>query len=337
MSPAERLVLVGVLMFVSGFVAASLIGTSDPEPRQRSGAPPSTIKSAPNSPTSSSPPAPSSSTVGSAVSASPSGGDFSFPTVESTGSRVAYSEMEPSGSVTTSHDGQVIEGMDIKGRLTIQHDNVIVRDSRIQYTVHYGVYVIGEGGGPCPTGTLLEHVEIDGTLSTDDMIPLYSPGCEWTLDHAYVHDSGRAVRLVRNNTVTNSYIIANHGGDSGSHRGAIGLNGGNNHVIRNNVLICDTPKGCSAALAMYGDFHPIEDILVEHNLMAATADYCAYGGSVDSKPFPDASNVRFIDNHFSTMLFPDCGRSGPITAFDRNVRGNVWEGNIWHETGQPIP
>jgi len=32
---------------------------------------------------------------------------------------------------------------------------------------------------------------------------------------------------------------------------------------------------------MYGDEAPTEDILVAHNLMAATAAYCAYGGPVD--------------------------------------------------------
>ena len=48
-------------------------------------------------------------------------------------------------------------------------------------------------------------------------------------------------------------------------------------------------------------------------------------------------NVRFIDNHFSTRYFPDCGRAGPITSFDKAGEGNIWEGNIWHETGKTIP
>lgn len=260
-----------------------------------------------------------------------------FPTPDTTGPRVPYSALEASGDITSSHDGQVIEKVDVTGNIRILHDDVTVRDARIRYTSTYGLNVRKRDDGSCPEGTVFEHVEVDGQLAPDNYIPVYSPGCGWTLDHAYVHDVGRVVRLVSNNTVTNSYILADRGGDSGAHRGAVGLNGGSNHIIRNNVLICDTPKGCSAALTMYGDTAPVEDVLVEHNLIAATAAYCAYGGSVDSKAFPEASEIRFVDNHFSTRFFDDCGRSGPITGFERDVRGNVWEGNVWHETGEVLP
>ena len=87
---------------------------------------------------------------------------------------------------------------------------------------------------------------------------------------------------------------------------------------------------------MYGDFNTIDGYRIEHNLLASTGSYCAYGGSVTSKPYPEGSNIRFIDNHFSTEFFSTCGRYGPVSSFDNNVRGNVFTGNVWHESGLPL-
>ena len=94
--------------------------------------------------------------------------------------------------------------------------------------------------------------------------------------------------------------------------------------------------GCSAAIPNYGDFSPVENFLIERNLISTTGGYCVYGGSLDVKPYPDASDVRFINNHFSTEFYPTCGQFGVVTGFENGVRGNVWTGNVWHETGNPI-
>lgn len=258
-----------------------------------------------------------------------------FPTLETTGPRVPYSSMTKSGGITTSYDGQVIDRMDITGNIRVRHDNVVVRDSRISFTSTYGLNVIKKADGSCPVGTLFEYVEVDGRLAAENDIPVYSPGCGWTVDHAHVHNVGRTSRMTNNNTFSNSYVHSSRTGDSGAHRGAVGTSGGSNNKIINNVLLCEG-TGCSAAIPMYGDYAPINGMLVQHNLMATTGGYCAYGGSVSSKAFPLGSNVKFIDNHFSTRYFPTCGRFGTISSFDRNVRGNEWRGNVWHETGKPL-
>ena len=258
-----------------------------------------------------------------------------FPTIASTGSRVPVSSMTRSGGITSSYDGQVIENRDITGNVRILHDNVTVRDSRISFTSTYGLYVGKKSNGSCPTGTLYEYVEVDGRLAAENDIPVYSPGCGWTLDHAYVHQVGRTSRMTNDATVSNSYIHSSRTGDSGAHRGAVGTSGGRNNRIINNVLLCEG-TGCSAAIPMYGDFAPVDGMLVQHNLMATTGSYCAYGGSVSSKPYPNGSNVKFIDNHFSTRFMPKCGRYGPLSSFDNGVRGNERRGNVWHETGLPV-
>jgi len=77
-------------------------------------------------------------------------------------------------------------------------------------------------------------------------------------------------------------------------------------------------------------------MLVQGNLIATTGSYCAYGGSVECMPYPNGSNIRFLDNRFSAQFFDTCGRYGVISGFEQGVRGNVFTGNVWHETGATI-
>lgn len=240
------------------------------------------------------------------------------------------------GNLTSSKTGQIISNTVVNGRLTVRHDNVVVRDVRVNGTGTYMIQVLKKSDGTCPKNVRFEYTEIDGSRAAENDIPLYSPDCGYTFDRGYVHNVGRTSRLTHDTTISNSYIFSSRTGNSGAHRGAVGTNGGTNNRIINNVLMCEG-VGCSAAIPMYGDFAPVNGLLVQHNLLATTGSYCAYGGSVDSKPYPNGSNIRFIDNHFSTRYYPTCGHYGPITGFDAGVRGNQWSGNVWNESGRAIP
>lgn len=258
----------------------------------------------------------------------------SWPSPSNTGPRNKLTRA--TGSLTSSRNGQVISNTVVNGRLTVRHDNVVVRDVRINGTGTYMIQVLKKADGTCPKNIRFEYTEINGARAAENDIPMYSPDCGYTFDHGYVHNVGRASRVVRDTLISNSYIFSNRTGNSGAHRGAVGTNGGTNNRIVNNVLICQG-VGCSAAIPMYGDFSPVNGLLVKHNLLATTGSYCAYGGSVGSKPYPDGSNIRFINNHFSSRYYATCGRYGPISGFDTGVRGNQWSGNVWNESGRPIP
>ena len=256
-----------------------------------------------------------------------------WPSPETTGPRVESTRTV--AGLSSSADGELIEAITINGRLTIRHDNVTVRDVTINGTGTYMLYVRSKADGTCPTGVRIEHTEINGAGAAEEDIPIFMQ-CGATFDRGHVHNVGRSSRVVNNGTVSNSYIIADRTGDSGSHRGAVGNNGGHDNQIIGNVLLCAAPSGCSGAIPMYGDFAPVENMLVKDNLIATTGSYCTYGGSLDSKPYPEGSNIRFIGNHFSTRYHPECGRYGVVAGFDNGVRGNEWTGNVWHETGEPI-
>lgn len=256
-----------------------------------------------------------------------------FPTVDSTGPR--STSTSTSGDLTSSADGEVISQVTVNGRLTIMHNNVTVSDVTVNGNRRYMIQVVETADGTCPTNVRIEYTEVNGANAAENDIPLYSPRCGYVFDHGYIHNVGRTSRLVNDTTISNSYVISDRTGGSGAHRGAVGTNGGSNNQIINNVLICEG-AGCSAAIPMYGGNSPVDGLLVQRNLLATTGRYCAYGGSLTTKDHQEGSNIRFIDNHFSTMFNNSCGKSGPISGFEDGVRGNSWSGNVWHETGKPL-
>ena len=245
------------------------------------------------------------------------------------------SKLTASDSITTSFNGQVIESLLVTGRIEIIHDDVTVRDTKVSLTTNYGLYVRVKEDGTCPVGVVLENVEVDGNAADEaGLVPVYGHGCGYTMSRVYIHDTGQAVKVMGDTTIEDSYIVVSRSDDSDAHRNAIESRGSNNTYLRN-YLVCASESGCSSALALYGFPDRVENVLVQENFLAANAGYCTYGGSTHSHP--DAINVDYIDNAFSTMFHPQCGRAGFIAAHDNGLRGNEEVGNYVFETQQPLP
>ena len=140
--------------------------------------------------------------------------------------------------------------------------------------------------------------------------------------------------IVTNVVVQDSWVhdlCCNNAG----HKDAVISNGGGNSTVRHNTLEC-VPTNCSAALGLFGDFAPIANWTIDRNLFnTGQGGYCVYGGhGPTSKPYPNASNVRFTDNHFGRKYNPKCGYYGPIAYGGGS--GHVWTGNVWDDTGLPV-
>jgi hypothetical protein len=150
-------------------------------------------------------------------------------------------------------------------------------------------------------------------------------------------------------TVQDSWI---HGQDrdEGGAAHESGIRMGDGSVLRHNSIACDAPNvapdaGCSADLTGYGDFAPIRNNRIEHNLFVATpGGTCAYGGSsgAGSKPYAgQAANIVFRDNVFqrrsSVQSSGKCGYWFPISDFDSSRPGNQWINNKWDDGGPVSP
>lgn len=262
--------------------------------------------------------------------------EFQWPNATNTGPRIPLTK---SPSITTTQNGQIISGLEVQTRIRIRHSDVIVRDCRVLADGQDGVYPIHVQAlnGIAPTNVLIEYVEIAGQPGMSLGPPaIYSANGNWTARYCNIHNVGSGPRLANNCTIEYSWMHDTATTNPTEHKSGIGLNGGAHNVIRGNVIECSA-AGCSAALALYGSYAPVDDILVEGNRFNTTGSYGVYGGSVSSKQYPHGTNIRFINNRFGRKFNPDCGMYGPIASWEVNGVGNQWIGNVWDDTGALIP
>ena len=122
------------------------------------------------------------------------------------------------------------------------------------------------------------------------------------------------------------------------HNNAFITNGGTDMVVRHNTLHCDpllnsTGGGCTADVALFGDFEPVTRVTVENSLLKANGSsisYCAYGGYQPSKPYPVSTYIVFSGNVFERGTNGKCGVYGPVTSW-RADTGNEWTNNRWDD------
>ena len=73
--------------------------------------------------------------------------------------------------------------------------------------------------------------------------------------------------------------------------------------------------------------------MIDRNLLAG-GGYTIYGGA--NPGGAPTSRISITGNRISRMYFPKGGYYGPLAAWDGSGSGNVWQGNVWDDTGLPI-
>ena len=205
---------------------------------------------------------------------------------------------------------------------------------------------VGDGGmsfQPCgqyddQRALSMTDFEVDGSSLTDpvDKQAAAIGQSGYTCLRCNVHHTGRGASMGDSVVLRDSYFHDFKGND-GDHMSAAGSNGGGNNVIVHNTFDCISVTGlgaCSGAFVMYGDFAPIDNWLIQNNWFASPGSYCVYAGSLDGKPFPNATNVVFLANLWSKKYTPQCGEFGPVTGWEPNS-GNSWNENRY-TTGELI-
>ncbi len=223
-------------------------------------------------------------------------------------------------SNTLNVAGATYDGCLFSGSISVQANNITIKNSKIA-----GGRV--DTGYGAQTGLVLMDVEIDGENRDPNNQSAIGPD-NYTCIRCNVWRTGRGAAMNNNVTLRDSWFH-DFFYTSGAHQTAAQSNGGSNFQVIHNNLECRS-GGCSSALSLYGDFSPINNVLVQNNLFNTSGSYCTYGGSVSVKPYPNATNVRYIDNLFGKKYFSICGIYGPYTAWAWNT-GNVWSGNRWQD------
>jgi hypothetical protein len=251
---------------------------------------------------------------------SPAPAATGWPSASTTGVPAGVS-LKPSGSITVTTPGAVIQGLDIKGDVYIRAANVTLKNSKVTGRVD-----TGDSAGKYP-GTLIQRVEVVGPYNSaaDGGFPAVGY-TDLTCDGCNIRGWGKGAGLVANVTIKNSWIhdLVVHGdpGNGGSHNEAIISLGGTNFTVTGNRLDAGSAPNFSASLALYSQMETIRNVTVSNNLFNG-GGYCLYAGSTNGNT---ATNAKFTNNTFGTSVFPKCGSYGPVTSYTSG-NGNVWSGN----------
>jgi hypothetical protein len=265
-----------------------------------------------------------------------------FPDATNTGPRVRSLRSVPgqvssgpgwswsNGGVEISGAGTVFAGFAVDGTVDVTASNVTIRDDTITATGdsmgvairHASNTTIEDcdisspsaGAGRLMVGIKDIYGDASGTKVIGNNIWHTSTGVQMgagLIQGNYIHDLGMTGDDHLNGTTSNGSTTPLA-------------------IIGNTIL---NPHGQTDAISLFEDFGTEANRQISGNLIAG-GGYTIYGGQ--NPGGPQAHNIRITGNRFATTYFHNGGFWGPVTAFDPSGPGNVWSGNVWDSTGQPV-
>ena len=233
----------------------------------------------------------------------------------------ARGDLEEGRATVLEKRGQVIEGMRLRGQVTILADDVTLRDVRVDSDAAYGVLVSG-------SHATLENVTIVGRPGTTLAGLAVDGSGSFQASRIDVSGSGDGVRLGDDCLLDHSFVHGLAGG-ADSHFDGVTADGARGWRITDNVILNSHPQ---TGAVWVGDprFGPSEGVL-SGNLLAG-GGWTIYAGP------GTGSGVEVSGNRFSTRYFRRSGSFGPVTNWV--ARGNTWTDNRWADgprQGEAVP
>ena len=219
-----------------------------------------------------------------------------------------------SGGLVINTPGAVIEGLAISGMVTINADNVTLKNCTIT-SGSWAVVNITSGS----TGVVVQDCEING-LNAEGVRGISGQGTFLRND---IHNTEDGIYLTGSNTlIQDNYIHDLQSDWSGPHYDGIATDGGvSNITIRHNTII--NPHGQTSALMLSNYFGSVTNVVVDNNWLEG-GGYTVYSDGQFKNG--TISGVSFTNNYLVK------GQYG-YSSINNNTP--VWEGNIQY-TGQPV-
>lgn len=238
-----------------------------------------------------------------------------FPDASSSGVPEATS-LSPADSLTIDEDGTVIEGQDISGSVTVNADDVTIRNSRITSSGEPAVRAQG-------SNLVIEDSEIDGEGKAGPAVG-YS---DYTLRRVHIHNVQEGPRIAGGDVTIEDSLIDGVVDVEDNHTDMIQAVSGDNIVITGNNLQSYNPDSGTYGNAafMYGEEEgPVTDCRVEGNLLNG-GNYTINGGGGGT----EGATCEFRDNAFQRdHRYGAAANLGPDT---------VWaDSNVWLDSGEPV-
>jgi len=221
-------------------------------------------------------------------------------------------------SYHTQSDGQIFDAVELRGRLYVDHDNVVIRRSRLIGDEYYAVYST-DGA----TGLSIEDSDIVGGVLMGD-------GFTGRRDHLHAPEGGTrddgwifsASQVLLEDNLIDGLI-----GGQGAHLDGVQVMGGQGIVIRNNWIEAISPPisggGVNAAIFFKPDFAEISDVTVDCNMLIEQDGY--YPLRIDARGSVVVRHNRWRRGFTGTS---------PVNLTNTTV--TTWEDNAY-EDGEIIP
>lgn len=171
-------------------------------------------------------------------------------------------------STHTTGDGQVLDGVELKGRLYVDHKNVIIRRSRLVGDEYYAVYTTIDDSYL----TIEDSEIVGGVLLTDHFI-----GRRNDIHAAEGSSKDDGWIFAASHVLLEDNFIHGLVGDTGAHLDGIQAMGGADLTIRHNWIEAVSPPiengGVNAAIFFKPDKGTISDLTVECNMLIEKEGY----------------------------------------------------------------
>jgi hypothetical protein len=227
-----------------------------------------------------------------------------------------------SGSISTTHAGQIIENVDVNGTIDVNHDNVTIRNFRVN--AGNAGHAINYGWGR--TGLVVE----DGEVSYFGEAAVGLNYTNYTARRLNVHHGQRDGFKAEGNVLIENNWVHYLGMLPGAHADGVQSSKGSNLTVRGNNfdLPWDIGVESTSAFMIKSDFGPINNVLIEGNWLNG-GQFTIYvtAGSFNGVNQPSPSNVRILNNRF--------GRDNHYGLYYPGTATTVRQGNVWDDTGAP--
>lgn len=225
----------------------------------------------------------------------------------------AGTKLVASGPVQATTKGQVIEGLDIAGEITVLADDVVIRNVRVTSGDYYPIRYFDNNN----TGLLVEDSEIVGT---SDSVTAGLSFANYTARRLNIHGGADGLKADSNVLVEDCWIHDLRNG-AGQHNDGVQSTGGKGVTIRHNFI-----SGASNACVQTGDENAAtEDLTIECNWLYGGGWTLNIRGTGATVP----KNTKILNNRFGR----DAGY-GPWALDDPSP---TISGNVYDDDGAPIP
>ncbi|MEU3454309.1 hypothetical protein ABZ671_12005 [Micromonospora sp. NPDC006766] len=237
--------------------------------------------------------------------------------------------LKAAGDVRVTKNSAVVDGLDVRGTITVEANNVTIRNTRVTNAGKSEWGIIQRAGF---SGLVIVDSEIRGNGKQEMQQGIFNLGDDLTVRRTDISQVADGIDT-KQGLIEHCYLHDPSAFD-GDHVDLIQVTGGppvgKSLVIRHNTVINNLNQ--TSAIGLFQDFGVMHDVLVVNNYLAG-GGYTVYGGDGDKGA---SRNVRFEHNTFGRDVYPKGGRWGPVAYFTPSGPGNTWKGNVWAVTGAPV-